>query len=60
MLVSQIGATICILCAVVAFSSSQFVNHDAPLNWLDRLGMAAVAGTSISGAGTILALIWGL
>lgn len=60
MLVSQIGATACILFAVVAFVSVQFVTYEGALNWIDRLGMVAATCTLVSAVFTVLAMIWGL
>lgn len=60
MIVSQISATACILFAVVSFVSSQFVTFDSPLNWIDRVAMAAATCTMLSAVVAVLAMIWGL
>ena len=60
MIISQISATACILFAVVAFVTSQFVPYDSPLNWIDRLSMTAATCTLLSAVVAVLAMIWGL
>jgi hypothetical protein len=60
MIVTQIAATVFGLSAIVTFVAAMLVDFEKNSNWVDYVGMAAMAISAVSLLVSIFAFIWSL